>query len=127
MICALVLGVQTCALPIFIVAARKELGDAYVAQPSDAVMERMVGLGRLGRKSAKGWYDYPEGGKKHLWPGLAEMFPPAAVQPGVEAVKERLLYRQLIECARCFAEGVLATPEDGDIGDRKRTRLNSSY
>src|SRR3546814_11107604 len=94
MICALVLGVQTCALPIFIVAARKELGDAYVAQPSDAVMERMVGLGRLGRKSAKGWYDYPEGGKKHLWPGLAEMFPPAAVQPGVEAVQERLLDRK---------------------------------
>src|SRR3546814_1925179 len=36
--------------------------------------------------------------------------------PGVEAVKERLLYRQLIECARCFEEGVLETPEDGDIG-----------
>src|SRR3546814_13307692 len=35
---------------------------------------------------------------------------------GVEAVKERLLYRQLIECARCFEEGVLETPEDGDIG-----------
>src|SRR3546814_7697804 len=36
--------------------------------------------------------------------------------PGVEAVKERLLYRQLIECARCFEEGVLETPEDGEIG-----------
>lgn len=97
-------------------AARKELGDAYVAQPSDAVMARMVELGRLGRKSAKGWYDYPEGGKKHLWPGLAEMFPRAAVQPDVEEVKERLLYRQLVECARCFEEGVVETPEDGDIG-----------
>ncbi|WP_340265001.1 3-hydroxyacyl-CoA dehydrogenase NAD-binding domain-containing protein [Sphingobium mellinum] len=97
-------------------AARKELGDAYVAQPSDAVMARMVELGRLGRKSAKGWYDYPEGGKKQLWPGLAEMFPRAAVQPDVEDVKERLLYRQLVECARCFEEGVVETPEDGDVG-----------
>jgi 3-hydroxyacyl-CoA dehydrogenase/enoyl-CoA hydratase/3-hydroxybutyryl-CoA epimerase len=44
------------------------------------------------------------------------MFPRAAVQPDVEEVKERLLYRQLIECARCFEEGVLETPEDGDIG-----------
>ncbi|WP_022682881.1 3-hydroxyacyl-CoA dehydrogenase NAD-binding domain-containing protein [Sphingobium bisphenolivorans] len=99
-----------------LVAARKELGDAYVAQASDAVIERMVELGRLGRKNGKGWYDYPEGGKKHLWPGLQEMFPHAAVQPDVEAVKERLLYRQLVECARCFEEGVLETPEDGDIG-----------
>ncbi|WP_097091850.1 3-hydroxyacyl-CoA dehydrogenase NAD-binding domain-containing protein [Novosphingobium sp. Chol11] len=99
-----------------VVAAQKELGDAYVAQPSDAVMARMVELGRLGRKSAKGWYDYPEGGKKHLWPGLEEMFPRAAVQPDVEEVKERLLYRQLVECARCYEEGVLETVEDGDLG-----------
>jgi 3-hydroxyacyl-CoA dehydrogenase/enoyl-CoA hydratase/3-hydroxybutyryl-CoA epimerase len=99
-----------------VLAAKKELGDAYVPQRSDELMAQMVELGRLGRKSAKGWYDYPEGGKKHLWPGLAELFPLAADQPDVEAVKERLLYRQLIECARCFEEGVLETPEDGDIG-----------
>ncbi|MBB6191117.1 3-hydroxyacyl-CoA dehydrogenase/enoyl-CoA hydratase/3-hydroxybutyryl-CoA epimerase [Sphingobium wenxiniae] len=99
-----------------VLAAKKELGDAYVPQRSDELMAQMVELGRLGRKSAKGWYDYPEGGKKHLWPGLADLFPLAADQPDVEAVKERLLYRQLIECARCFEEGVLETPEDGDIG-----------
>ncbi|MEJ7933595.1 3-hydroxyacyl-CoA dehydrogenase NAD-binding domain-containing protein [Sphingobium sp. AN558] len=97
-------------------AARKELGDAFVAQASDAIMEKMVDLGRLGRKNGKGWYDYPETGKKHLWEGLGELFPRADHQPDVEAVKERLLYRQLIECARCFEEGVLDTPEDGDIG-----------
>jgi 3-hydroxyacyl-CoA dehydrogenase/enoyl-CoA hydratase/3-hydroxybutyryl-CoA epimerase len=99
-----------------LLAAQKELGDAYVAQPSDAVMARMVELGRLGRKNGKGWYDYPEGGKKHLWPGLDDMFPRAAIQPDVEEVKERLLYRQLVECARCYEEGVLETVEDGDLG-----------
>jgi 3-hydroxyacyl-CoA dehydrogenase/enoyl-CoA hydratase/3-hydroxybutyryl-CoA epimerase len=99
-----------------VIAAQKELGDAYVPQRSDAVMAKMVELGRLGRKSAKGWYDYPESGKKALWTGLGDLFPRAGDQPDVEAVKERLLYRQLIECARCFEEGVLETPEDGDIG-----------
>lgn len=99
-----------------VLAAKKELGDAYVPQRSDELMAQMVELGRLGRKNGKGWYDYPEGGKKHLWPGLADLFPRADNQPDVEAVKERLLCRQLIECARCFAEGVLETPEDGDIG-----------
>ena len=44
------------------------------------------------------------------------MFPRAAIQPDVEEVKERLLYRQLVECARCYEEGVLETVEDGDLG-----------
>lgn len=99
-----------------VAAAKKELGDAYVPQRSDQLMEKMVEMGRLGRKSGTGWYDYPESGKKHLWPGLADLHPRAAEQPPVGSVKERLLYRQLVECARCFAEGVLETPEDGDIG-----------
>ena len=79
-------------------------------------MLKMVEADRLGRKNGKGWYDYPEGGKKHLSPVLGDLFPRADAQPDVEEVKERLLYRQLIECARCFEEGVLETPEDGDIG-----------
>ena len=44
---------------------------------------------------------------------LLEQAALAADQPDVEAVKERLLYRQLIECARCFEEGVLETPISG--------------
>ena len=97
-------------------AAKKELGDAYVHTAADNVMTKMVEMERMGRKNGKGYYDYPEGGKKALWPGLAETFPLAAVQPAPEDVRTRLLYRQLIECARCFEEGVLETPEDGDIG-----------
>ncbi|QUT04564.1 enoyl-CoA hydratase/isomerase family protein [Sphingobium phenoxybenzoativorans] len=97
-------------------AAKADLGDAYKHQASDDVMATMVELGRLGRKNGKGYYDYPDDGKKLLWPGLADQFPPAAAQPSVEEVRERLLYRQLIECARCFEEGVLETPEDGDVG-----------
>ncbi|HEX7783409.1 MAG TPA: 3-hydroxyacyl-CoA dehydrogenase NAD-binding domain-containing protein [Sphingobium sp.] len=97
-------------------AAKADLGDAYTHQASDDVMTKMVELGRMGRKNGKGYYDYPEDGRKLLWPGLADQFPRADTQPSVEEVRERLLYRQLIECARCFEEGVLATPEDGDVG-----------
>ncbi|WP_336963444.1 3-hydroxyacyl-CoA dehydrogenase NAD-binding domain-containing protein [Sphingobium aquiterrae] len=99
-----------------VTAAKKVLGDAYKPQKSDDVAAKMVEIGRLGRKNAKGYYDYPEGGKKALWPGLSALFPRAAVQPDAGSVRERLLYRQLVECARCFEEGVLETPEDGDIG-----------
>lgn len=99
------------------VATRAALGDAYLPSLADDVAAHMVEIGRLGRKNGKGYYDYPEdGGKKALWRGLATEYPLAPDQPAPEAVRERLLYRQLVECARCFAEGVLVTPQDGDIG-----------
>jgi len=98
-------------------ATKKGLGDAYVAQPADAVIEKMyLELGRKGKKNGKGWYDYPDGETKHLWPGLGEHFPLAENQPSAEEVTNRLLYRQAIEVIRCYEEGVLTAPEDADIG-----------
>lgn len=98
---------------------KQDLGDAYQGGPGEAVIETMYALGRFGRKNAKGFYVYPEGGaKKYLWPELVETVAGslADVQPDAAAVKERLLYRQLVECARCMAEAVLETPQDGDLG-----------
>src|SRR5690606_641581 len=61
--------------------------------------------------------DYPaDGGKKALWPGLAQDYPLALEQPSPADIRERLFYRQIVECARCFAEGVLVTSQDGDLG-----------
>ncbi len=97
----------------------KDMGDAYKPGPADKVVDRMYELGRYGRKTAKGFYEYPaDGGKKYLWPDLEKEFGrlPESEQPSADTVKHRLLYRQLVECARCYAEGVLVTPEDGDIG-----------
>ena len=99
--------------------AMADMGDAYVPTEGDRVIDRMYELGRYGRKTAKGFYEYPQdGGKKYLWPGIAEEFGrlPENEQPSPEEVKTRLLYRQLVECVRCYEEGVLTTPEDGDIG-----------
>lgn len=97
----------------------KDLGDAYQASAGDAVVDRMYELGRYGRKTAKGFYVYPEdGGKKYLWPDLQKEFGRLAddLQPSAQEVKDRLTFRQLVECARCYEEGVLETPEDGDLG-----------
>jgi 3-hydroxyacyl-CoA dehydrogenase/enoyl-CoA hydratase/3-hydroxybutyryl-CoA epimerase len=95
---------------------KKDLGDAYKGGPGERVIETMVGAERFGRKNGKGFYAYPEGGKKHLWPDLGKTFPVAIAQPTPGEVRERLIFRQLVETARCFAEGVLETPEDGDLG-----------
>jgi len=96
-------------------------GIAWVAHPAEAVIDRLMDeFGRNGKRTGKGFYDYPEGGKKTIWPGLAEHFTKAEKvqidEAEFEELKERLLYRQSIESARCFEEGVLTSVADANIG-----------
>ena len=99
-------------------ATRKELGeDAAPRTPVDDLLELFVEkLGRKGRKSGGGFYDYPEGAKKHLSPEVAEHYPLAAEQPTSEEVQERLLYAQLVPAAQCYHDGVVFDPESADLG-----------
>lgn len=97
--------------------SRLDLGNDYRAPSAIDVVHTMTDtLGRLGRRHGEGFYAYPAGEKKHLWPGLAEIWPVAVEQPPVDEVRRRLLYIQALETARCFEEGVITTAEDGDIG-----------
>jgi 3-hydroxyacyl-CoA dehydrogenase/enoyl-CoA hydratase/3-hydroxybutyryl-CoA epimerase len=93
------------------------MGLEYPADPaSEVIQEMVVDLDRKGKRFGKGFYAYPADAKKHLWAGLAEHFPQAEEQPGVEELIKRLLYIQALETTRCLEEGVLTHPEDGDIG-----------
>ena len=107
----------TVDLPLKIVdQAIAEEGDRYTPPAGTAVMRRMKDeIKRPSRKDGGGFYDYPEGGKKHLWKGLAGHFP---VKAGwdIEELKQRFLYAQAMETARCLEEGVLETVEDADLG-----------
>ncbi|MDP2416901.1 MAG: 3-hydroxyacyl-CoA dehydrogenase NAD-binding domain-containing protein, partial [Hydrogenophaga sp.] len=92
-------------------------GQPYVATPGETLVERMVKQHhRSGRASGGGFYDYPEGGKKQLWPELKTLFEKPGVEWNLQDVKDRLLYRQAVETARCLAEGVLTSVHDGNIG-----------
>lgn len=72
--------------------------------------------GRAGRKSGAGFYDYHDDGTKILWPGLRDLVPRLDEQPSIDEVCTRILYAQLAEGARCFDEGVIEIPADGDLG-----------
>jgi 3-hydroxyacyl-CoA dehydrogenase/enoyl-CoA hydratase/3-hydroxybutyryl-CoA epimerase len=97
--------------------AEAALGARFVKPCAYEVMSRMLGeLRRPGKRYGKGFYEYPQDGRKFLWPGLKEAFPVAAEQPTVEELKKRLLYIQSLETARCLEEGVLTHPADGDVG-----------
>ena len=98
-------------------AERSDLGAAYVPDPAEPVLDLFVQkLGRLGKKSKAGFYEYPDSGKKALWSGIAAHFPLAKKQPEVTEVKMRILYRQALEAVRCLEDNVLTKPADGDLG-----------
>ena len=89
------------------------------AEPAGRIADFLQGYidqGYLGEKSGRGFYDYPQDAKKHLWPGLGEQFPVKEEQPEVEELMKRFLTIQALETARCMEEGVLTHAEDGDIG-----------
>ncbi len=75
-------------------------------------------FGRAGRAAGAGFYEYPADGPKQLWPGLRAFGggdAPAAPMD-VSELKDRLLYIQAVETARCLEEGVLESVRDANIG-----------
>jgi 3-hydroxyacyl-CoA dehydrogenase/enoyl-CoA hydratase/3-hydroxybutyryl-CoA epimerase len=103
-------------LKVALQAEEDGLDDRFRRLHALPVIRRFNELGRLGRKSGGGFYEFPAGGKKHLWPGLAELYPLAAEQPDVQDVRNRLLYIQALESVRCVEEGVIDRASDADLG-----------
>ncbi|MDB5749597.1 MAG: enoyl-CoA hydratase/isomerase family protein [Ramlibacter sp.] len=94
-------------------------GGTYIATRGELLVERMVKeFDRNGRAAGAGFYDYPveAGAKKSLWPQLKTLFERAHAQWEMQELKDRLLYRQSVETARCLAEGVLTSVHDANIG-----------
>jgi 3-hydroxyacyl-CoA dehydrogenase / enoyl-CoA hydratase / 3-hydroxybutyryl-CoA epimerase len=82
-----------------------------------SVVGRMLDDNRLGRKNARGFYVYHEGHKT----GVDErVYRVLGVKPRegskLEAVQQRLVYLMLNEAALAYAEGVVRSARDGDIG-----------
>ena len=95
-------------------------GKTYVTSAGEKIVERMVNeFKRSGRAAGAGFYDYSSAGPKRLWSGLKQHFEkplmgePQALQL---AMKQRLLYRQAVETARCLQENVLTSAHDANIG-----------
>ena len=72
---------------------------------------------RPGRAGGGGFYDYPTGRAEAPLAGAEDAVRDApASTRDIEELKQRLLYRQSIETARCLAEGVLTSVHDANIG-----------
>jgi 3-hydroxyacyl-CoA dehydrogenase/enoyl-CoA hydratase/3-hydroxybutyryl-CoA epimerase len=70
--------------------------------------------GRGGRHHGGGYYDYTAG--KVIWPGLVAKYYDQSYQISDQDIKDRLLFRQVIETLKCLQGNVLRTVADGNIG-----------
>ena len=96
--------------------AKREDQELPPEHPAEVVMKKMVEeLDRPGKVQGKGFYEYPENGKKHLWPGLKDAFGGDKEIP-FEDIKERMMFVEAIEAVKCFDEGVMESVADANIG-----------
>ena len=100
-------------------ATKKDLGSNAVDPAQEKLLEAMVVKEqRFGRKNGKGFYDYPAQGQKTLWPGLGKIagkqLDPDTLS--VQDLKDRFLYTQALEAARCMEEKVVTDPREADVG-----------
>ncbi|GAB2866644.1 3-hydroxyacyl-CoA dehydrogenase NAD-binding domain-containing protein [Myroides odoratimimus subsp. xuanwuensis] len=92
-------------------------GITLSEDPAGDVVKTMIELGRSSRLKGAGFYEYDESGKRQgLWSGLAEKFPVAEQQIPFEDMKDRLLFVEAIETAKCFEEEVITSAAAANIG-----------
>jgi 3-hydroxyacyl-CoA dehydrogenase/enoyl-CoA hydratase/3-hydroxybutyryl-CoA epimerase len=86
-----------------------------------SIAREVVGMmvdehGRGGRHHGGGFYQYNEDGSKEIWSGLFDIFHKVDFEISDQDVKDRLLFRQVIEALKCLETNVLRSEEDGNIG-----------
>lgn len=94
-------------------------GGSWAPHPAEAVIDQMVNeQNRKGKASGAGFYEYPDNGKKYLWPELERLYVDSdkARTASLQDLKDRILFIQAIETVRCLEEGVLRSVEDANIG-----------
>jgi 3-hydroxyacyl-CoA dehydrogenase/enoyl-CoA hydratase/3-hydroxybutyryl-CoA epimerase len=92
-------------------------GLDYTEHPGSAVVKHMVEIGRPSRLKGAGFYEYDENGARTgIWKGLTAEYPTAAEQIPFQDVKDRMLFLEALETAKCFEEGVLTSSAAANIG-----------
>jgi 3-hydroxyacyl-CoA dehydrogenase/enoyl-CoA hydratase/3-hydroxybutyryl-CoA epimerase len=100
--------------------AAEAAGEAGAANhASTVVVDRLLDeFERPGRLEGKGFYDYADGKRTGLWPGLREAFPPVEDPSAIELrdLEERMMFVESLETVRCLDEGVIESVADANIG-----------
>jgi 3-hydroxyacyl-CoA dehydrogenase/enoyl-CoA hydratase/3-hydroxybutyryl-CoA epimerase len=91
-------------------------GGTYVPHPAEDVVNKMIELGRPSRLKGAGFYEYVDGKRTRLWPGLRETFKSGSSTPPLQDMIDRMLFAEALETQKCLDEGVLTSTADANIG-----------
>jgi len=96
----------------------KRNGDNYAADTAAyrLASKMLKEFGRGGRAHGGGYYEYPADGEKFLWPEIYNWHFNKAVSLPNDDIRDRLLFRQIVESLRCYQEGVMNNVADANIG-----------
>ncbi len=94
----------------------EEAGRVHVPHPAEAVVEKMIELGRPSRLKGAGFYSYEDGKRVGLWSGLKETFGSGTADLPLQDMIDRMLFAEALETQKCIDEGVLMTTADANIG-----------
>ncbi|MEU1953449.1 3-hydroxyacyl-CoA dehydrogenase NAD-binding domain-containing protein [Nocardia rhamnosiphila] len=98
-------------------AATLAAGEEWVVHPAEPVMERMISeFSRYGRTTGGAFYEWENGKRTRLWPGLAEHFQVTGAEIPFADMVERMLFAEGIEALKCFDEGVITSVADANVG-----------
>ncbi|MFT4083766.1 MAG: 3-hydroxyacyl-CoA dehydrogenase NAD-binding domain-containing protein [Nocardioides sp.] len=105
-------------LELMVKIASTTRAAAGVVEPTvtERVCGAMIEAGRPSKLKGAGFYSYAQGRRGSIWPGLGDLFPVSAEQIPLADARERMLFREAIETARCFEEGVLTSAAHANIG-----------
>lgn len=90
-------------------------GKNLPESPVEELVEWLIhSENRKGKAAGAGFYEYPQGGKKHLWDGLSKW--QKANDVTEQEMIDRILFVQALDTVRCMQEGVLESVVDANIG-----------
>jgi 3-hydroxyacyl-CoA dehydrogenase/enoyl-CoA hydratase/3-hydroxybutyryl-CoA epimerase len=94
----------------------EDAGGSYDPHPAEAVVNKMIEIGRPSRLKGAGFYEYVDGKRVGLWEGLAETFNSGSSTPPLQDMIDRMLFAEALETQKCLDEGVLTSTADANIG-----------
>ena len=99
----------------------KMLGVASSCMTFGEAMEDVIDFvylqsGRAGKQAGAGLYDYSESGERVPWQGLLDKYYKPEVDFPYQDIKDRILFRQILEGLSSFEEGVIPSVNDANIG-----------
>lgn len=90
-------------------------GKNLPESPVEELVEWMIhSENRKGKAAGAGFYEYPQGGKKHLWDGLSKWQKTNDITE--QEMIDRILFVQALDTVRCMQEGVLESVVDANVG-----------